>query len=194
MFDWSGGLPDGVAADVRATKAPSVGPATEVVWDVVGFGCTLEPGGTCPFVTGGSPLVSPAGAVCAQVLVAPLVGDPTFRDALSRMRIHVMTLLDFVADGDAAWLDTVALTYLETVPTNASSGSLLFRSTEMPPGLVPVDFEPPGGLPPPRFGGTPGGQVPPAFLPPTTVPEPATIGLLGLGLLGLAVARRRAAR
>jgi hypothetical protein len=194
VFDWSSGLPDGVTADFRATKVPSSGPATEVFWDVVGFGYNLEPGGNCPFVTGGSPLVSPAGAVCAQVLVAPLVENPEFGDALNSMSIRGMTLLDFVAGGDGDWLDTVALSYIETVPGNAYFGSLSFRGTEMPPGLVPADFEPPGGLPPPPFGGTPGGQVPPEFLPPTAVPEPAALGLLGLGLLGLAAARRRAAR
>jgi hypothetical protein len=88
----------------------------------------------------------------------------------------------------------VVLSYIETVPNNASFGSLSFRGTEMPPGLVPGDFEPPGGLPPPPFGGAPGGPVPSEFLPPISVPEPAAIGLLGLRLLGLAAAWRRAVR
>jgi hypothetical protein len=60
-----------------------LGPATEVLWGLVGFGYTLEPGGTCPLVT--------AGAVCAQALVAPLVEDPEFGDALNRMSIRGMT-------------------------------------------------------------------------------------------------------
>lgn len=73
-----------IHARIRAARVEGavLGPATEVLWDVVGVGYTLEPGGTCPFVT--------ACAVCAQVLVAPLVEDPEFGDALNRMSIRGM--------------------------------------------------------------------------------------------------------
>lgn len=198
-FDWSGGLPDGVTATFRATKVPPSGPETEVVWSVIGFGYNLEPAGACPFPSGSgaSIFAGPGDAVCGQIRLAPQPGAPEFGDTLVSMVARGMTLSDFVTDGGPEWLSTLVLTYRDEVPEASYFAALSFRGTEMPEGLVPADFTPPGGLPEGGLPVPPGGSIPPEFLPPengppVAVPEPAALGLLGLGLLGLAAARRRA--
>jgi hypothetical protein len=204
VFDWSTGLPDGVTAGFTATKtpaAPGASPEPTVERTVTAFAYNLDPGGPCPFgLPNGSPLTAgPGPAVCAQLVLAPLPGDPQFGDAVNRVTARGMTLLDFVTDGDADWLSTLVLTYRDEAPEASYFAALSFRGTEITPGLVPADFTPPGGLPGDGFPVPPGGSVPPEFLPPdngppVAVPEPAALGLLGLGLLGLAAARRRAVR